>query len=84
MMEFGNPSGLLWGLLAIPIVIFYILKIRLRRVPVSTVMFWDQVFEEKRPRAIWQRLRHLVSLLVQLAFLGLLVAALSDPSFSCR
>jgi hypothetical protein len=81
-MEFANPTALFWGLLAIPIVIFYILKIRLRRVPVSTVMFWDQIFEEKRPRSIWQRLRHLLSLLLQLAFLALLVGALIDPSFS--
>jgi len=79
-MELGNLTGLLWGLLAIPIVVFYLVKTRLRRVPVPTVMFWDQVFEEKRPRAIWQRLRHLVSLLVQLLFLALVVGALCDPS----
>ncbi len=81
-MEFANLSGLLWGLLAVPIVVFYILKIRLRRAPVSTVMFWAQVFEEKRPRSLWRQLRHLVSLLLQLALLALLVAALLDPSFS--
>lgn len=34
-MSFANPAALLWAALAIPIVIFYILKIRLRRVPVS-------------------------------------------------
>ncbi|MHC4398539.1 MAG: vWA domain-containing protein [Planctomycetota bacterium] len=81
-MELGNLSGLLWGLLAIPVVILYILKIRLRRAPVSTVMFWDQIFDEKRPRSIWHRLRHLLSLLLQLAFLSLLVGALADPSFT--
>ena len=43
--------------------VFYILKIRLRRVPVSTVIFWRQIFEEKKPRSLWQRLRHLLSLL---------------------
>ena len=81
-MNFANPLALLWLGLAAPIVIFYILKIRLRRVPVSTVMFWSQVFEEKRPRSIWQRLRHLVSLLVQLAFLLLVALALADPFWS--
>ena len=65
--------------LAIPIVIFYILKVRLRRIPISTVMFWQQIFEEKQPRSIWQKLRHLLSLLLQLAFLVLLVLALSRP-----
>jgi hypothetical protein len=81
-MNLANPSGLLWASLAIPIVIFYILKIRLRRVPVSTVLFWRQIFEEKKPRSLWQRLRHLLSLLVQLAFLALLVGALAQPFFS--
>ena len=57
-MNLANPTALLWGMLAIPIVIFYILKLRLRRVPVSTVIFWRQIFEEKKPRSIWQRLRH--------------------------
>ncbi|MBW3598366.1 MAG: BatA and WFA domain-containing protein, partial [Planctomycetes bacterium] len=80
-MELGYLSGFWWGLAAIPIVVFYILKIRLRRAPVSTVMFWEQIFEDKRPRAIWQRLRHLLSLLLQLAFLALVVLALVEPFF---
>src|SRR5437667_5022823 len=81
-MNIANPSGLLWASLAIPIVIFYILKIRMRRVPVSTVLFWRQIFEDKKPRSLWQRLRHFLSLLVQLAFLFLLVGALAEPFFS--
>jgi hypothetical protein len=81
-MSFANPTAWLWALLAVPVVIFYVLKIRLKRVPVSTVIFWRQLFDEKRPRSLWQRLRHLVSLLVQLGLLGLLVAALGEPFFS--
>ncbi|MHC4876993.1 MAG: vWA domain-containing protein [Planctomycetota bacterium] len=80
-MNLLNPAALIWAALAIPIVVFYILKIRMRRVPVSTVMFWEQVFEEKQPRSIWQKLRHLLSLLLQLLFLFLLVSALTDPFF---
>src|SRR5579871_4591629 len=78
-MNLANPMGLIWASLAIPIVIFYILKIRLRRVPVSTVLFWRQIFDEKKPRSLWQRLRHLLSLLVQLALLAMLVMALTEP-----
>lgn len=81
-MSLANPTALLWALLAVPIVIFYILKIRMRRVPVSTILFWRQIFEEKKPRSLWQRLRHLLSLLVQLAFLFLLVGALAQPFFA--
>jgi hypothetical protein len=78
-MSLANPTALFWLLLAIPVVVFYILKIRLKRVPVSTVIFWRQIFDEKKPRSLWQRLRHLVSLLVQLALLALLIAALTEP-----
>ena len=80
-MSFSNPAALLWAALAVPIIIFYILKIRMRKVPVSTVMFWEQVFDEKSPRSLWQQLRHLLSLLLQLLFLGLLVFSLADPFF---
>ncbi|MBX6312118.1 MAG: BatA and WFA domain-containing protein [Isosphaeraceae bacterium] len=80
-MSLLHPSNLAWALLAIPIIVFYILKIRLRRVPVSTILFWQQIFEQKQPRSIWQHLRHLLSLLVQLALLTLLVLALAEPFF---
>ena len=68
-------------LLTIPIVIFYILKIRLRQVPVSTTIFWQQIYDEKRPRSLWQTLRHWLSLLVQIVWLMLLVFALAEPYF---
>ena len=80
-MNLLHPLALAWLGLAIPIVIFYILKIRMRRVPVSTTLFWRQIFEEKQPRSIWQKLRHLLSLLIQVAFLLLLVFALAEPIF---
>jgi hypothetical protein len=78
-MSLTNPTALMWLLLAVPVVIFYILKIRLKRVPVSTVIFWRQIFDEKKPRSLWQRLRHLLSLLVQLFLLAMLVLALTEP-----
>lgn len=81
-MSFATPIALAWLALAIPIVVFYILKIRLRRVPVSTNIFWRQIFDEKQPRSIWQHLRHLISLFVQLALLLFLVGALAQPFFN--
>ena len=81
-MNFAVPIALAWAALAVPIVIFYILKIRLRRVPVSTTIFWEQIFDEKKPRSLWQQLRHLLSLLAQLLLLVLMVLALADPFFS--
>lgn len=78
-MLFLNPSAWYWAILAIPIVALFLLKMRTRRVSVGSVMFWQQVAEEKPPRALWLRIRHLASLLVQLALLLLLVTGLSQP-----
>jgi hypothetical protein len=80
--NFATPTAFWWAALALPIVVFYILKIRMRRIPVSTIMFWQQVFEEKQPRSLWQTLRHWLSLLLQLVFLFLLVGSLTDPFFA--
>lgn len=51
----------------------------MRTVPVSTTMFWDQVFEEKQPRRISVNVRHWISLLLQLLLLSLLVLARAEP-----
>ncbi|TXT35116.1 MAG: hypothetical protein FD138_1506, partial [Planctomycetota bacterium] len=81
-MSFSSPTALLWLAAIIPVVGFYILKVRLRRVPVSTLVFWRQIYDENRPRSIWQRMRHWLSLLAQLVLILLLVAALADPFFA--
>ena len=78
-MNFALPSAFFWLLLAAPIILFYILKVRLRRVETSTSMFWNQIYDEKPPRSIWEVLRHLFSLLAQLLLLLLLILALADP-----
>ena len=80
-MNLAFPVALAWAALAVPIVIFYILKVRLRRIPVSTTMFWRQIFEDKPPRSLWETLKHLISLAAQIALLLLLVMALTDPYF---
>ena len=78
-MQLTHPFALLWLLLGLPLIALYLLKVRRRRVPVSTIIFWNQVFGQRRPRALWQRLRHPLSLLLQLVLLGLLALALADP-----
>ncbi len=81
-MSLASPLALIWLAVLIPVVGVYILKVRLRRVPVSTLVFWRQIYNENQPRSIWQRLRHWVSLLAQIALILLLVAALTDPFFA--
>ncbi len=78
-MTFANPLALLWGLLAVPVVILYLRRIRLRREPVATGMFWERVFAEQPIRSAWQWWRHPASLAVQLIVLTLIVTALADP-----
>lgn len=81
-MAFAAPSAWLLLAIAIPIIALYILKIRLRRIPISTNLFWKQVYDEKPPRSLWKHLRHLLSLLAQLLLLLLLVFSIADPYFS--
>lgn len=78
-MSLSSPDRLVWLWIAIPIIVLYILKTRLRRRPVATLLFWDQIFEEKRQRSLWQNLRRWLSLLLQLIFVALVAFALADP-----
>lgn len=81
-MNFLSPTAFLLFGLAAPIVVLYILKLRRRREPVSTLLFWEQIFREKQTTSLFQKLKHLLSLLLQLLFLALLVLALARPQFA--
>jgi len=78
-MTLAHPLALLWGLLAVPIAILYLRRMRLRREPVATNMIWDRVLAAERARTAWQRWRQPVSLAVQLLLLILWVIALAEP-----
>ena len=78
-MSFAHPLALLWGLLAIPLVLLYWRRMRVPREVVATDMFWQQAFAEEHTRSTWQRWRHGMSLAVQLGLLLLAVVALAEP-----
>lgn len=78
-MTFLNPMALAWLAIGIPVIALYILRIRRRRQVVPTLLFWDRVFQDAQPRSLWRTMRHWLSLLMQLAFIALLVAALANP-----
>lgn len=78
-MSFAHPFAFCWGLLAIPIVILYLRRLRLPQEQIATGMIWQQVLAEQRGRSAWRRWRRPVSLAVQLAMLALLVLALAEP-----
>ena len=81
-MNFLSPTSLFLFGLAVPIVALYILRLRRRREPVSTLMFWEELFRERQTTSLFQRLKHLLSLLLQLLFLALLVFAIAQPQFA--
>jgi hypothetical protein len=71
-----------WFLAGLPlIVLLYLLKVRRRPATVSTLIFWQRVLEEHRRRALFQKLRHLLSLLLHLVIFALVVGALAKPTF---
>jgi len=75
------PLALLLGLLALPILILYMLKLRRREVEVSSTLLWQMLMRDREANAPWQRLRRNLLLLVQLLVLLALVLALARPFF---
>ena len=78
----GVPTALL-GTLAAALgacaLLLYVLKVRRRRVQVPYAALWAKVLEQNKPAQLWQRIKWLVSLLIQLLVLGLILLALGDP-----
>ena len=78
-MSFLTPLALLAGLLAIPIILLYMLRLRRREVSVSSTYLWQQVLRDREANTPWQRLRRNLLLFLQLLILALLVLALARP-----
>jgi len=78
-MSFLAPLGLLLGLLAVPLVALYFLRLRRRKVPVSSLMLWHAVRRSEQLASPFQRFRRNLLLWLQLLALLLLVAAFARP-----
>src|ERR1700759_694648 len=61
------------------VVVFYILKLRRRPVPVPFSKIWTRILRDKEATSLFSQLKRLLSLLLQLALLVLLLLALGDP-----
>ncbi|MCC6616200.1 MAG: VWA domain-containing protein [Anaerolineae bacterium] len=79
MMSFLSPLALLAGLLAIPVILLYMLRLRRRETSVSSTYLWQQVVRDREANTPWQKLRRNLLLLLQLLLLALLVIALARP-----
>lgn len=78
----GLTPELLWPLLgglAVIVALLYVLKLRRRRVTVPFSPIWGRVVVADDSRRWWERLKRLLSYLIQLLFVGLLILALADP-----
>ena len=64
-MSFLTPLGLIGGLLAIPIILLYMLRLRRREVTISSTFLWRQVLQDREANSPWQRLRRNLLLLLQ-------------------
>ena len=76
-----NPAALIFAVLVPLIVALYLLKLRRQPARVSTLMFWQRVTADTRRRALFQRLRQVLSLLLQLLIFALLLFALARPEW---
>ncbi len=78
-MSLLNPVALLLALLALPIILLYMLRLRRRDLLVSSTWLWQRLLRDREANAPWQRLRRNLLLLLQLLLLAALVLALARP-----
>ena len=78
-MSFLTPLAFIGGLLAIPIILLYMLRLRRREITISSTFLWQQLLQDREANTPWQRLRRNLLLLLQLIILALLVLALARP-----
>ena len=78
-MSFLTPLAFIAALLAVPIILMYMLRLRRREVLVSSTFLWQQLLQDNEANTPWQRLRRNLLLLLQLLILAALVLALARP-----
>jgi hypothetical protein len=78
-MAFLAPLAFLGLLIALPIILLYMLRLRRREVVISSTFLWQQVLQDREANTPWQRLRRNALLLLQLLILALMVLALARP-----
>jgi len=79
-VSFIQPSALLFGLLALPILLFYMLRMRRKEQQVPSTLLWSGLLLDRRASTPWQRLRRNLLLLLQLLILAGLVLAMARPA----
>ncbi|MEZ5966505.1 MAG: VWA domain-containing protein [Planctomycetota bacterium] len=81
-MNFAAIAGLWAGLLALPVIALYILKIKRHRREVPYLRLWQDLVADQMFTTLFQRLQRWLSLLLQLLILACLVGALAVLTLS--
>lgn len=81
-MTLLTPLALALSLLAVPIVLMYVLKLRRQEQVISSTLLWRRALDDIQANAPWQRLRPSILLLLQLLALAALVLMLARPAYS--
>jgi hypothetical protein len=83
-MQLLTPLALTLSLLAAPIILLYMLKLRRKQTQVSSTLLWERLLREKQANAPWQKLKRNLLLFLQLLILAALVAALARPALETK
>ena len=78
-MSLLNPWALFWLAAALPVLLMYFLKLKRKKVPVSSTWLWARSIQDIRVNAPFQKLRSSLLLFLQILLILLAVFALSDP-----
>lgn len=78
-MSFLTPLAFIAAILAIPIILLYMLRLRRREVFISSTFLWQQIVQDTEANTPWQRLRRNLLLFLQLLILAVMILALARP-----
>lgn len=67
------------GVALAALVVFYILKLRLRAVEIPFSKLWSRALKDSQSSSFWRRLKRLLSFLIQVLIVMLLLTAVGDP-----
>ena len=78
-LGFGTPLWAWLFALAVPVIVFYFLKLRRPRTAVSSLALWRRVVNDRRVNSPFQKFRRNLLLLLQLLLLAALALAAMQP-----
>jgi len=78
-MSLLSPWALFWLAAIAPVVLMYFLKLKRKKVPVSSTWLWTKSIQDIRVNAPFQKLRSSLLLILQILLILIAAFALADP-----